>query len=154
MRDVHELIRYGPCGTWAVVGTPVDTDGCSLTWRVDSDPRVYLSELGRAPRLSPEDETALARRITDERCIASLEHLIWSNLALVVDVARRFCGRGRSLTELIDHGNIGLWRAAKSYDPAKDSRFSTYAGWFIKASIKHAMTSTGVQHEPAHAMTA
>lgn len=143
MQTVTELVRAGPRGTHPASTLPRGADGRTLAWHVDTDPRVYLSEMGRAQRLSVEDEAALASRIINERCEESLERLVWANLGLVIDVARKYNGRGLPLATLIDHGNAGLLRAAAGFDPSKDGLFSTYAGWFIKASIKQAMAPNG-----------
>ncbi len=59
-----------------------------------------------------------------------------SNLRLVVNIAKRFADRGMSLGDLIEEGNLGLIKAVDYYDPDRGTRFSTYAAWWIKQSIK------------------
>jgi len=104
-----------------------------------NDPvRLYLREIGKVPLLTAEQEIELARRIA-QNDQAAREHLVSANLRLVVSVARRYMGRGMSLLDLIQEGNIGLIRAAEKFDSTKGYKFSTYATWWIRQSITRAI---------------
>ena len=92
----------------------------------EDDMRQYLNEIRRYPRLTPEEERALAKRCAegDEDAI---RQMVNSNLRLVVSVAKEYAGRGVPLLDLIQEGSIGLLMAAKKFDYTRDLRFSTYA---------------------------
>lgn len=81
------------------------------------------------------------------------DEMIRSNLRLVVNLAKHYSNRGMALSDLIEEGNLGLLRAVEGFDPAQNTRFSTYAGWWIKQSIKRALINA-VQpvHIPAYMM--
>lgn len=106
---------------------------------VATDPvRLYLKEIGRAPLLSFEEEVELAKRVQHgER--RAIERLTRANLRLVVSIAKRYVGRGLSLLDLIQEGNIGLMRAVEKYDWRLGYRFSTYATWWIRQAITRAI---------------
>jgi len=100
-----------------------------------NDPvRVYLREIGKVPLLSAAEEVALAKRI-EAHDMEAKRRLIESNLRLVVSVAKRFLGRGLSMLDLIQEGNLGLIRAAEKFDYRKGFKFSTYATWWIRQSV-------------------
>ena len=92
---------------------------------------VYLKEIARIPLLSRDEEQALAHRAQagDED---TRKRLIEANLRLAVQVARRYLNRGLPLPDLIEEGNIGLMRAVEKFEPARGTRFSTYATWWIR----------------------
>lgn len=94
----------------------------------------YLSEIKQTPLLSAPEEKELARHIQDGDTEAR-DQLIRANLRLVVNIARSFHGRGVTLDDLIEEGNLGLIRAVEGFDPAKNTRFSTYAAYWIKQSM-------------------
>ncbi len=100
----------------------------------------YLAEISRYPLLTAEEEVDLARRARagDEE---ARRRLIISNLRLVVTIARRYLGRGHSLMDLVEEGNLGLIKAAARFDPERGFRFSTYASWWIKQSITRGMAN-------------
>jgi RNA polymerase primary sigma factor len=93
------------------------------------------------PLLSAEEEIELGRRI-QRGDLAAREHMIRANLRLVVSVAKMYVDRGLSLQDLIAEGNIGLMKAAEKFDPEAGCRFSTYGTWWIKQSIRRALTNT------------
>ena len=100
-----------------------------------SDPvRLYLREIGKVKLLTAEQEVSLGRRIErgDE---AAKRQLVEANLRLVVSIARRYTGRGMSLLDLVQQGNLGLIRAAEKFDYRRGFKFSTYATWWIRQAI-------------------
>jgi RNA polymerase sigma factor (sigma-70 family) len=130
--------------------TPSTTDGV----------RHYLNAIGRVPLLTAEEEVDLAKRyqaglvaagrlaagghapreraklrrlVRDGR--AAQERLVTANLRLVVSVARRYLGRGLSLLELVQEGNLGLMRGVEKFDHTKGYKFSTYATWWIRQAL-------------------
>ena len=102
----------------------------------------YLNEIGLIPLLCAEEEWALAERVQRGDGEAR-RALIEANLRLVVTVARAYVGRGVPLMDLIEEGNIGLIRAAEKFDPARRLRFSTYAMWWIRHGVQHALSHQG-----------
>jgi len=132
---------------------------------VTSDPvRMYLHEIGRTALLTAEQEVTLATAIgrgkeaaasleagdldpdihdelllTRQRGVAAEQRLAQANLRLVVSVAKRYVGRGMSLLDLIQEGNIGLLRAVDKFDPTLGYKFSTYATWWIRQAISRAI---------------
>lgn len=113
---------------------------------------MYLREISEsAELLTHEDEKMLAWRIINDNCPASRERMIRANLRLVVAIARQYAGRGLSMSDLIEEGNIGLLRAVEGFDPAQGARFSTYASWWIKQCMKRALMNVGRPvHVPAY----
>ena len=99
----------------------------------------YLEEIAKFPLLTEKEEKALARRIPkDDR--EALQTLVQGNLKFVVSYAKRYSGMGLSLLDLINEGNLGLIDAAKRFDPERGVKFITYAVWWIRQSIIHALT--------------
>ncbi|MGI9059545.1 MAG: RNA polymerase sigma factor RpoD [Ktedonobacteraceae bacterium] len=121
---------------------------------LDDPVRMYLREIGRVPLLSAEEEVRLAlrmergkaervkavpnRRLVDDGEEAQ-RRLTEANLRLVVSVAKKYIGRGMSLLDLIQEGNIGLIRAVEKFDYTKGFKFSTYATWWIRQAITRAI---------------
>ncbi len=105
---------------------------------VDDPVQMYFKEIGKIPRLDPEHEIELARRIESGDKAAKKE-LVEANLRLVVNVARRHLRRGMSFLDLIQEGNLGLIKAAGKYDYRKGYKFSTYATWWIRQAITRAI---------------
>ena len=108
----------------------------------EDDMRQFLSEIREFPRLTAEEERALARRCAegDEDAI---RHMVNSNLRLVVSVAREYAGRGVALLDLIQEGSIGLLVAARKYDYTLDFRFSTYATKWIRQGVTRCLLNHG-----------
>jgi len=102
----------------------------------------YLREINETPLLSSDDEQELAIRI-GEGDVQARDRMVRANLRLVVNIARGYTGKGLSLQDLIEEGNLGLLRAVEGFDPAMGTRFSTYASYWIKQSIKRALINTG-----------
>ena len=102
----------------------------------------YLREINETALLSAADERMLATRI-GEGDTAARDHMVRANLRLVVNIARGYSGKGLGLQDLIEEGNLGLLRAVEGFDPAMGTRFSTYASYWIKQSIKRALINSG-----------
>jgi len=107
-----------------------------------SSTSIYLSEIGLIPLLSGADELRLAARARDGDAEARRQ-MIEANLRLVVAVARNYVGRGIPLLDLIEEGNLGLMRAVDKFDPGRRLRFSTYAMWWIRQAVQHAVMHQG-----------
>jgi RNA polymerase primary sigma factor len=100
--------------------------------------RTYLRTIGRVPLLTREDEVRLAKRV-EQNDMASKNALIEANLRLVVSIAKRYTGRGLTLLDLIQEGNLGLIRAVEKFDWRRGFKFSTYATWWIRQAITRAL---------------
>jgi RNA polymerase primary sigma factor len=100
----------------------------------------YLREIGRFPRLTPQQEIELAAKIKRGDAEAR-EQMINSNLRLVVTIAHDYANLGLPLLDLISEGNIGLTKAVERFEPGKGAKLSTYAMWWIKQSIKRALAN-------------
>lgn len=98
----------------------------------------YLSEIGLIPLLDAAGERALAARVRAGEAQAR-QAMIEANLRLVVTVARAYVGRGVALLDLIAEGNLGLIRAVEKFEPERRLRFSTYAVWWIREAVQHAL---------------
>lgn len=112
---------------------------------------LYLSRARQHRLLSREEEAALSARIQkgDE---AAWEEFVRHNLRLVVSIARSYVGRGLEFADLIQEGNLGLMRAARGFDAAFGTKFSTYATWWIKQSISRAISNKAAAiRVPIHA---
>jgi RNA polymerase primary sigma factor len=154
----HTRIRFAPIGfeladvtifPVAGIDSPISPGWSNLVViRVNRRPKrslrspleTYLREIKRTPLLNAEDEKELALRAEQGKSEAR-EKLVRANLRLVVIIARSYTGRGLDLQDLIEEGNLGLMRAVKSFDPALNTRFSTYASYWIKQAIRLALTN-------------
>jgi RNA polymerase primary sigma factor len=141
-------------------------DDLPVSVELGGDPvRMYLREIGKVPLLTADDEVKLAqailqgdeasRRLADngslpleelaelqlrvEKGHGARQHLAEANLRLVVSVAKRYMGRGMSLLDLIQEGNIGLLKAVEKFDHTMGYKFSTYATWWIRQAISRAI---------------
>ena len=106
----------------------------------DENLRHYLKQIAKTDLLTLEEEKALAIRILqgDEN---ARNHMIKANLRLVVKIAKDYSGYGLPLADLISEGNIGLMTAVERFDPHNGAKMSTYASWWIKQSIKSALSN-------------
>jgi len=104
--------------------------------KIDTSLVRLVEEAKRFPMLTAEREQALAHGWRDERDPAALRELIGSHLRLVIKIARGYTGYGLPLADLVSEGNVGLMQAAEKFDPSRGFRFSTYALWWIRASIQ------------------
>ena len=104
---------------------------------------LYLGDIQKYRLLTKEEEQELFKRIREENDDQARQLLILSNLRLVISTAKKLLGNGLPLIDLISEGNIGLIKAINKFDYDKGHRFSTYAVWWIKQSIKKAIINTG-----------
>jgi RNA polymerase primary sigma factor len=100
--------------------------------------RTYLKSIGRVRLLTKEDEVRLAKRV-EQNDMGAKNALIEANLRLVVSIAKRYSGRGLTLLDLIQEGNLGLIRAVEKFDWRRGFKFSTYATWWIRQAITRAL---------------
>ena len=100
----------------------------------------YLKEIGKIPAITAKDEKDLAKRI-EEGDEDAKRRLAEANLRLVVSIAKKYIGRSPNLTllDLIQEGNLGLFRAVEKFDWRKGYKFSTYATWWIRQTITRAL---------------
>ncbi len=108
---------------------------------VQSPLETYLREINETSLLSAADEHELAVAIGDGD-VQARDRMVRANLRLVVNIARGYTGKGLGLQDLIEEGNLGLLRAVEGFDPGVGTRFSTYASYWIKQSIKRALINT------------
>jgi len=101
----------------------------------------YLREINETALLSAAEEQQLATAI-GEGDVRARDRMVRANLRLVVNIARGYTGKGLSLQDLIEEGNLGLLRAVEGFDPGMGTRFSTYASYWIKQSIKRALINS------------
>ncbi|MBI1825277.1 MAG: sigma-70 family RNA polymerase sigma factor [Planctomycetes bacterium] len=150
----------------------------SAPWRttaiaIDTGLQVYLRQINDAPLLTPDEEKQLARIIrrgqqlsddfaqgqislreredAESDAAAAREKMVRSNLRLVVNIAKKYAKRGMPLNDLINEGNLGLIRAVEGFDADQNTRFSTYASWWIKQAIKRSLINSDKPiHIPAY----
>jgi len=101
----------------------------------------YLREINQTALLTAEEEKQLAIEV-GEGSVRARDHMVRANLRLVVNIARGYTGKGLPLPDLIEEGNLGLLRAVEGFDPTMGTRFSTYASYWIKQSIKRALINS------------
>src|SRR6202048_3885905 len=108
---------------------------------VQSPLETYLREINKTPLLTADRALQLAYRI-EEGDSEARDRMVRANLRLVVNIARSYTSKGLALQDLIEEGNLGLLRAVEGFDPSMNTRFSTYASYWIKQSIKRALVNT------------
>ena len=96
---------------------------------------LYLREVSKIPRITKEEEKAIATKYVQSKDITAARTLIQSNLWLVIKIARDYQNAARNLLDLIQEGNLGLMEAVKNFDPFREVRFPSYASWWVKAYI-------------------
>lgn len=124
--------------------------GGSRTIAFDATVKEYLKQIDESPLLTWDEEKSLATAILSDNDPAARERMVRSNLRLVVNIAKRFSGRGMTFGDLIEEGNLGLIRAVDTFDPEHGVRFSTYASWWIKQGIKRSLLMNA---QPIHIPT-
>src|SRR5262249_41774747 len=122
--------------------TPSPRSGHPRSHGVQAPLETYLRQINETPLLSAAEERELAYRIKDGDQEAR-DRMVRANLRLVVNIARGYLGKGLPLQDLIEEGNLGLLRAVEGFDASMNTRFSTYASYWIKQSIKRALINTG-----------
>jgi len=108
---------------------------------IQSPLETYLREISETPLLSADEEKQLANRIAEGNCEAR-DYMVRANLRLVVNLARGYTGKGLDLQDLIAEGNFGLLRAIEAFDPSMNTRFSTYASFWIKQAMRRGLVNT------------
>jgi RNA polymerase primary sigma factor len=143
VEDDHEL---------ELIAGAADQDGESHS--IDDSVKMWLRKIGRIPLLTAEQEISLAKAAQLGSC-SSKQMLIEANLRLVVSIAKKFLGRGLSMQDLIQEGNMGLIRAVEKFDANRGFRFSTYATWWIRQAISRAISDQGrTIRVPVHTLEA
>ena len=113
----------------------------SSTSNLQTPLETYLREINETALLSADEEKELARAIA-KGDVRARDRMVRANLRLVVNIARGYSGKGLGLQDLIEEGNLGLLRAVEGFDPTMGTRFSTYASYWIKQSIKRALINS------------
>lgn len=109
-----------------------------IAYNDDPSLDIYLKEISRVPLLSPDEELSLAQQAKAGGKTA-IDRLTESNLRFVVSIAKEFQGRGLSLADLINEGNVGLMKAVQRFEPSRGYRFNTYAVWWIRQAMLKAI---------------
>jgi RNA polymerase primary sigma factor len=113
-------------------GEAVESDSRAL--------RAYLRAIARIPRLTVEEERELGRRVQQDHDPDALRRLVEGNLRFVVSYAKHYRGLGVPFLDLIHEGNLGLMEAARRFDPERNVKFITYAVWWVRQAITHALS--------------
>lgn len=138
--DVSELEEIAGDLSGMVASEPVlqRADGSGEEISEQDTVQLYLKEIGKIPLLTPEEEQELARRYQEGDEEAG-RRLAEANLRLVVNIAKRYTGRGISLLDIIQEGNLGLMKAIEKFNVDKGFKLSTYAHWWIRQAITRAI---------------
>lgn len=119
--------------------------GTSITKRDTASLEVYLREIGKIPLLTQREEDELAKKIKDSFRTSSkgdseaISKLAKHNLRFVVSIAKQYQHKGMNLNDLINEGNLGLVRAAQLFDESRGFKFISYAVWWVRQSMLHAL---------------
>ena len=111
----------------------------SITDRQDASLGLYFKDVSKQSMLNAEEEAQVTQRIR-EGDKSAINRLVTANLRFVISVAKQYQNKGLSLVDLIQEGNLGLIEGAKRYDPSKGVKFISYAVWWIRQSIMHALS--------------
>jgi RNA polymerase primary sigma factor len=130
-RDRRQHAAYNPFGE----SSNSDEEGP----HIEDSVHMWLRHIGRIQLLTADQEVRIAKHAS-AGCETCRKALVESNLRLVVSIAKRFVGRGLSIQDLIQEGNMGLIRAVAKFDPERGFRFSTYATWWIRQGISRAIS--------------
>src|SRR4051794_2342454 len=102
--------------------------------------QAYLRGISKLPRLTAEEERELGRRIKHDHDEAALRRLVEGNLRFVVSYVKRYRGLGVPFLDLIHEANVGLMEAARRFDPERNVKFITYAVWWVRQAVTHALS--------------
>ena len=105
--------------------------------------QMYLREISKIPQLTAEQEQELGRQIKDEGDQEAIRKLVEANLRFVVSFAKKYRNSPMNIIDIIEEGNLGLIEAAKRFDPDRGNKFITYAAWWIRQAIIHALGEQG-----------
>ncbi|OGE78844.1 MAG: hypothetical protein A2751_01345 [Candidatus Doudnabacteria bacterium RIFCSPHIGHO2_01_FULL_46_14] len=135
--SIWEQGKTEPAGprSKSVSATPESYDLADI---YDDSIQMYLREIGKVPLLKGKEEVELAQRI-QKGDVSARKKLTEANLRLVVSIAKKYMGRNLGLLDLIQEGNLGLFRAVEKFDWTKGYKFSTYATWWIRQAITRAL---------------
>jgi RNA polymerase primary sigma factor len=137
--EVDENIKRAEEGDTKVKLPMIGRDITDLSKLSSDSIQMYLKEIGKVPLLKAEEEVELAKR-KEKGDKEAVRQIIEANLRLVVSIAKKFTGaKGLSLLDLIQEGNIGLFRAVEKFEYRKGYKFSTYATWWIRQAITRAL---------------
>jgi len=130
-----------PVATQSAKPTKARNAPASKERSAQSPLETYLREINETALLTAKEELELATRIGQGDVLAR-DRMVRANLRLVVNIARGYTGKGLGLQDLIEEGNLGLLRAVEGFDPTMGTRFSTYASYWIKQSIKRSLINS------------
>ncbi|MBT5954972.1 sigma-70 family RNA polymerase sigma factor [bacterium] len=118
--------------------SPPFSNHSNRSYAIDSV-NAYFDQISKIPLLTREQEHSLSKKIAESNDVIARQNLIVSNLRLVVSIAKKYNGRGITLLDLIQEGNIGLIRAVEKFDYQRGYKFSTYATWWIRQAISRSI---------------